>query len=68
MTPTTLLKLITDLTDALERQGIKKLVLLNGHGGNELKPLSRELPSSHECFYLRMRLVQGGSRFVSDDF
>ena len=43
VTPTTLLKLITDLTDALERQGIKKLVLLNGHGGNELKPLSREL-------------------------
>ncbi len=43
VTPTTLLKLISDLTDALERQGVKKLVLLNGHGGNELKPLSREL-------------------------
>jgi creatinine amidohydrolase len=43
VTPTTLLKLITDLVDALERQGVKKLVLLNGHGGNELKPLSREL-------------------------
>ncbi|HEY7118275.1 MAG TPA: creatininase family protein [Tepidisphaeraceae bacterium] len=43
VTPTTLLKLITDLVDALERQGLKKLVLLNGHGGNELKPLSREL-------------------------
>src|SRR3954452_3926896 len=43
VTPTTLLKLITDLADALERQGVKKLVLLNGHGGNELKPLSREL-------------------------
>ncbi len=43
VTPTTLLKLISDLTEALERQGIKKLVLLNGHGGNELKPLTREL-------------------------
>jgi len=43
VTPTTLLKLITDLADALERQGVKKLVMLNGHGGNELKPLSREL-------------------------
>lgn len=41
--PTTLLAIITDLTDALERQGVKKLVLLNGHGGNELKPLMREL-------------------------
>lgn len=43
VTPTTLLKLLTDLVDSLERQGLKKLVLLNGHGGNELKPLTREL-------------------------
>jgi creatinine amidohydrolase len=43
VTPTTLLKLITDLTDSLERQGLRKLVLLNGHGGNELKPFLREL-------------------------
>ena len=43
VTPTTLLALLTDLTDSLERQGVRKLVLLNGHGGNELKPLTREL-------------------------
>jgi creatinine amidohydrolase len=43
LTPTTLLHVLTDLTDALERQGLRKLVLLNGHGGNELKPLTREL-------------------------
>jgi creatinine amidohydrolase len=41
--PTTLLRLLTDLVDGLERQGLRKLVLLNGHGGNELKPLTREL-------------------------
>jgi len=43
VTPTTLLHLLTDLVDSLERQGVRKLVLLNGHGGNELKPLMREL-------------------------
>jgi creatinine amidohydrolase len=43
VTPTTLLHLLTDLVDSLERQGVHKLVLLNGHGGNELKPLTREL-------------------------
>jgi creatinine amidohydrolase len=43
VTPTTLLHVITDLVDSLERQGVRKLVLLNGHGGNELKPLTREL-------------------------
>jgi len=43
VTPSTLLHLLTDLVDSLERQNIRKLVLLNGHGGNELKPLMREL-------------------------
>lgn len=43
VTPTTLLKLLTDLVESMERQGVKKMVLLNGHGGNELKPLTREL-------------------------
>jgi creatinine amidohydrolase len=43
VTPTTLLHVLTDLVESLERQGIRKMVLLNGHGGNELKPLVREL-------------------------
>jgi creatinine amidohydrolase len=43
VTPSTLLHILTDLVDSLERQGLRKLVLLNGHGGNELKPLMREL-------------------------
>jgi creatinine amidohydrolase len=43
VTPTTLLHLLTDLVDSLGRQGVRKLVLFNGHGGNELKPLTREL-------------------------
>lgn len=48
--PTTLLHLLTDLVDSLERQGVKKLVLLNGHGGNELKPLMRELHHTSSVF------------------
>jgi creatinine amidohydrolase len=43
LTPTTLLSILRDLVDSLERQGVRKLLLLNGHGGNELKPLLREL-------------------------
>src|SRR5260370_26577326 len=43
LTPTTLLAILSDLVEALERQGVRKLVLLNGHGGNELKPLMRQL-------------------------
>jgi creatinine amidohydrolase len=50
VTPTTLLHFLTDLVDSLERQGIHKLVLLNGHGGNELKPLTRELHHRTKVF------------------
>jgi creatinine amidohydrolase len=34
---------ISDIAESMERQGVKKLMLLNGHGGNELKPLMRQL-------------------------
>ncbi len=50
LTPTTLLHLLTDLVDSFERQGLRKLVLLNGHGGNELKPLTRELHHRTKVF------------------
>src|SRR5262245_44780358 len=50
VTPTTLLAFLTDLADSLERQGVRKLVLLNGHGGNELKPLTRELHHRSKVF------------------
>jgi creatinine amidohydrolase len=41
--PSTLFALITDLVKSLEHHGVHKLVLLNSHGGNDLKPLLREL-------------------------
>src|SRR6266851_7066397 len=50
VTPTTLLHVLTDLVDSLERQGIRKIVLLNGNGGNELKPLTRELHHRTKVF------------------
>ena len=41
---------MTDLVESLERQGVRKLVLLNGHGGNELKPLARQLHHQTKVF------------------
>jgi creatinine amidohydrolase len=48
--PTTLLKILTDLVESLTRKGIRKIVLLNSHGGNELKPLVRELHHRFDAF------------------
>lgn len=41
--PSTLLAVTADLVESVARSGIRKIVLLNSHGGNELKPFLREL-------------------------
>lgn len=43
LNPSTLFAVITDLVRSLAHHGIRKIVLLNSHGGNDLKPLLREL-------------------------
>jgi creatinine amidohydrolase len=41
--PSTQKIIFEDIVRALYHQGIRKLVLLNGHGGNDFKPLIREI-------------------------
>jgi creatinine amidohydrolase len=43
LNPTTQLAILRDLVEAVEPHGIRKLVLVNGHGGNDFKPIIREL-------------------------
>jgi creatinine amidohydrolase len=41
--PSTLFRFVTDLVHSCINSGVRKIVLLNSHGGNEMKPLLREL-------------------------
>ena len=41
--PSTLYAFVTDLIESCARSGVRKVVLLNSHGGNGMKPLLREL-------------------------
>lgn len=43
MNPSTQLAVLNDIADVLHRQGIPKLVILNGHGGNHFKQMLRTL-------------------------
>jgi creatinine amidohydrolase len=43
MMPTTQTAVIRDLLPSLEHHGIRKLVILNGHGGNDFRQIIREL-------------------------
>ena len=49
LNPSTLHAIITDLVDSLIQSGIRKIVLLNSHGGNDFKPLLRELYGTRDC-------------------
>lgn len=41
--PTTLYRFVSDIVRSCIASGVRKIVLLNSHGGNEMKPLLREL-------------------------
>jgi creatinine amidohydrolase len=43
LNPSTQFAILSDVIEVMNRQGIFKLILLNGHGGNDFKPLLREL-------------------------
>jgi len=43
LNPSTLLQVIRDIVDSLAVQRIEKLLILNSHGGNDFKPVLREL-------------------------
>ena len=45
--PSTQAAILTDVVDALSRNGILKIVVLNGHGGNDFKQMIREVQAKH---------------------
>src|SRR5690625_5700778 len=54
MNPSTQLSVLRDLIEVLDRQGIRKLLVLNGHGGNDFKPILRELGLEFPGSYLAL--------------
>lgn len=43
LNPSTQLAILSDLIEVLDRQGLKKLLIVNSHGGNDFKTALREL-------------------------
>jgi creatinine amidohydrolase len=50
MNPSTQLAMLGDIARAISAQGITKLVILNGHGGNDFRQLIRELQPQVSLF------------------
>lgn len=47
MNPSTQMAVLHDVVDSLSREGVHKLLVVNGHGGNDFKQMVRELSA---CF------------------
>jgi creatinine amidohydrolase len=67
MNPSTQLALLTDIATAIAGQGVKKLLILNGHGGNDFKQMIRELQPKVDLFICTINwwtCVKGADYFV----
>ncbi len=50
--PSTQKLILEDVLTALHQQGIKKLILMNGHGGNDFKAIIRELQPQYRDLFI----------------
>lgn len=66
LNPSTQFRVLRDLARSLHGQGVRRLLLLNGHGGNELRGLVRELQGELDLLILLVdwyRLVDPSAYF-----
>ena len=52
MNPSTQVKILEDMLSSLSMHGINKLVVFNGHGGNDFKTLIRELQPRYPDIFM----------------
>jgi creatinine amidohydrolase len=62
MNPSTQAALLADLAHALEVQGVRKLVIFNGHGGNDFRQIIRELQPKTRVFLASINWYKIGDK------
>jgi creatinine amidohydrolase len=68
LNPSTQLLILRDVADSLLSCGIGRLVLLNGHGGNDFRPAVRELLRTHPLLIIAVNWwqIDAGTDYVSE--
>ncbi len=70
MNPSTQAFVLRDVVDSLDGQGIKKLIVLNGHGGNDFRQMIREIKADYPGFFIgtiNWYLVEGDWKKYFED-
>lgn len=57
-TTSTALAVLEDVVRSLSKQGVDRLVILNGHGGNEFKPLVRDMQGKYDLLIVVVNFFQ----------
>jgi creatinine amidohydrolase len=52
LNPSTQFAILSDIADSLDRHGINKFLILNGHGGNDFKQMIRELGPGYPGMFI----------------
>lgn len=58
MNPSTQMAVLSDVAESISAQGIPKLVIINGHGGNDFKQMIRELQALSDLFIATLNWYQ----------
>lgn len=58
LSPSSQLIVLRDIVDSLERHGISRVVIVNGHGGNDFKWMIRELQATHRALIAQVNWWQ----------
>jgi creatinine amidohydrolase len=58
MNPSTQAAVLSDIAGSLEVQGIRKLLIFNGHGGNDFRQMIRELQAMTDVFICSLNWYQ----------
>jgi len=68
LNPSTQLAVLRDLVRAIEPHGARKLVVVNAHGGNDFKPILRELQAETSLFlsFVNWWTVLDARRYFDD--
>ena len=68
MNPSTQAAVLRDLVRTVERSGARKLVIFNGHGGNDFRQMIRELQPATSVLLVSLNWWQilDGSRYFTD--
>ena len=68
MNPSSQFALLRDVLDSLERHGINRLVILNGHGGNDFKTMIRELQVTHRALVAQVNwwVIENGRQYFDE--